>query len=82
MTESKYKYVALKVPSMDQKVQEIVNEIETDILEGRLQPGDTLLPTARAEAIGKESSHLNLAYRFLRNKGLITSAKGRGTWVK
>lgn len=62
--------------------EQIVQQIEQTILEGRLNPGDQL-PTERelAQQFGVSRTAVREAVKTLTEKGLVESFSGRGTFV-
>ncbi len=62
--------------------QQIVDQIETLILEGKLRPGDQL-PSERelAEQFSVSRTAVREAVKALNEKGLVTIESGRGTFI-
>lgn len=62
--------------------EQIVQQIEQSIVEGRLNPGDQL-PTERelAQQFGVSRTAVREAVKTLTEKGLVESFSGRGTFV-
>jgi DNA-binding transcriptional regulator YhcF (GntR family) len=62
---------------------QVANKLQSDILDGRLKPGDKL-PSIRdlAERFGVSAMTVQSALRVLRVMELITSQQGRGTYVR
>jgi len=62
--------------------EQIVAQIESDVLSGRLRKGDRL-PTERelAEQFGVSRTAVREAVKALREKGLVQSHPGRGTFI-
>jgi len=62
--------------------QQIVEQVERSILEGRLKPGDQLPPERDlAGQFGVSRTAIREAMKVLREKGLVESQHGRGTFV-
>ncbi len=62
--------------------EQIVTRIETEILNGKLHSGDRL-PTERelADQFGVSRTVIREAVKTLREKGLVQSTQGRGTFI-
>ena len=62
--------------------ESVLNTIKTDILTGKLKPGDRL-PTviAMADQLGVGAASVREAYRVLETLGVLEVTQGRGTFV-
>jgi len=71
-----------KVVRTSRLYEQIVQQIEESILEGRLKPGDQL-PAERelAQQFGVSRTAVREAVKALREKGLVEAYTGRGTFV-
>lgn len=62
--------------------ESIVEEIKSDILIGRLRPGDRLPTIAeRAAELNISQGSVREAYRVLESRGVLSVIQGRGTFV-
>jgi GntR family transcriptional regulator, transcriptional repressor for pyruvate dehydrogenase complex len=62
--------------------EQIVEQIERSILDGQLKPGDQLPPERElADRFGVSRTAVREAMKALREKGLVESQHGRGTFV-
>jgi GntR family transcriptional regulator len=61
---------------------QIVRQVERQAAAGRLAPGDQL-PTVRglAAQLGVNFNTVARAYRFLHTAGVVTTQRGRGTYI-
>jgi GntR family transcriptional regulator len=61
---------------------QIVNQVQTQVIEGLLQPGDQL-PTVRAlaEELRVNFNTVARAYRILDEARIISTQQGRGTYI-
>jgi GntR family transcriptional regulator len=61
---------------------QITRQIQTQVSNGRLRPGDKL-PTVRGLALklGVNFNTVARAYRLLHQSGLVSTQRGRGTYV-
>jgi GntR family transcriptional regulator len=75
--------IHLDFHSDDSIVQQIVRQIEELVTEGTFQPGDQL-PTVRELAIDLRINFSTVAraYRMLDEKRLISTQRGRGTYIE
>lgn len=62
--------------------EQIVEQIEESILQGRLKPGDQLAPERElAQQFGVSRTAVREAMKALREKGLVEAYSGKGTFV-
>ncbi|MFT3732018.1 MAG: PLP-dependent aminotransferase family protein [Hyphomicrobium sp.] len=65
------------------KYRGIVEALETDLKEGRLQPGDRLPPQRSiAEVLDVDLTTVTRAFNEARRRGLVEANAGRGTFVR
>lgn len=71
------------VESSQLKYRGIVEAIETDLKEGRIQPGDRLPPQRTiAEVLGVDLTTVTRAFNEARRRGLVEANAGRGTFIR
>lgn len=65
------------------KYRGIVEAIEADLKEGRIQPGDRLPPQRMiAEVLGVDLTTVTRAFNEARRRGLVEANAGRGTFIR
>lgn len=61
---------------------QIIQQIESQVLSGRLKPGDQLPPVRElAQELNVNFNTVARAYRVMNNDGLISTQQGRGTFL-
>ena len=61
---------------------QIIQQIEAQVLSGRLKPGDQLPPVRElAQELNVNFNTVARAYRVMNNDGLISTQQGRGTFL-
>jgi DNA-binding transcriptional MocR family regulator len=65
------------------KYRGIVEALEADLKEGRIQPGDRLPPQRTiAEVLGVDLTTVTRAFNEARRRGLVEANAGRGTFIR
>ncbi len=71
------------VESSQLKYRGIVEALEADLKEGRIQPGDRLPPQRTiAEVLGVDLTTVTRAFNEARRRGLVEASAGRGTFIR